>query len=152
MAIIYSQGDILQTEAKAIVNPVNCVGTMGAGLALQIKRAYPYVFDGYRDACKRGEMQPGMVFSVTLPDDSAKVIINFPTKRHWKSKSKLEDIRAGLDALKAAVARLALPSIAVPHLGCGLGGLNWEEQVKPLVEQFASEVDIPVWIYGGEHR
>ncbi len=132
--ITFTRGDILQAPAEALVNSVNCVGVMGRGVALQFKQAYPANFKAYAAACRRGEVQPGRMFvfdtgELTWP----RYIINFPTKRHWRGKSRIEDIRDGLDALVAEIRGLGIRSIAVPPLGSGLGGLDWGE-VRPLIE------------------
>ncbi len=130
----YRRGDILAADAEALVNTVNCVGVMGRGIALQFKNAYPANFHAYRSACDRGEVQPGRMFvfetgSLTNP----KLIINFPTKRHWRSASRMEDIDAGLQALTAEIRTRNIGSIAVPPLGSGLGGLRWDD-VRPRIE------------------
>lgn len=132
--IEYTSGNILEAKAEALVNTVNCVGVMGKGIALQFKQAYPANFDAYAAACKVGEVQPGRMFITEtgsmLPP---RYIINFPTKRNWRGKSRLEDIEAGLEALVEAVPRLGIRSIAVPPLGCGNGGLDWAD-VRPRIE------------------
>ncbi|HVH74468.1 MAG TPA: macro domain-containing protein [Stellaceae bacterium] len=124
--IEYRTGDILQTDAEALVNTVNCVGIMGRGIALQFKNAFPANFKAYAAACRRGEVQPGRMFVFeTGTITSPKYIINFPTKRHWRGKSRLEDIEAGLAALKWEIRDREIRSVAVPPLGSGLGGLHW---------------------------
>ena len=143
-----TRGDILRAEAEALVNTVNCVGVMGRGIALQFKRAFPVNFAAYAAACKRDEMQPGRMLVVDTGQlTNPRWIVNFPTKRHWKGKSRLEDIDAGLDALIADVKRLGIKSIAVPPLGCGLGGLDWYD-VRPRIERaFAALADVRVLVY-----
>ncbi|GIX28749.1 MAG: hypothetical protein KatS3mg123_2630 [Burkholderiales bacterium] len=116
--IEYAKGDILKAEADALVNSVNCVGVMGRGIALQFKGAFPENFQAYKKACKRGEVQPGRMFvfetgRLTPP----RFIINFPTKRHWRGKSRMEDIEAGLAALKQEIQARNIRSIAIPPLG-----------------------------------
>lgn len=127
------KGDILVAEAEALVNTVNCVGVMGRGIALQFRKAFPENFEIYETACSRGEVQPGsmLVYETGLLA-GPKYIINFPTKRHWKGKSKIEDIDSGLKALIAEVATRRISTIAIPPLGCGLGGLRWTD-VKPRI-------------------
>ena len=133
--IEYVQGDILQADAEALVNTVNCVGVMGRGIALQFKNAYPANFAEYKHACDRGDVVPGrMLIYRTGALTNPKYIINFPTKRHWKGKSRLEDIKSGLDALAGDIKALGITSIAIPPLGSGLGGLPWE-QVRQLIQQ-----------------
>lgn len=132
--IEYRTGDLFLAGTAAIVNPVNCVGVMGAGLAAQFKRAYPDNFHAYAEACRRGDVAPGKMFLFQTGFFTApSLIVNFPTKRHWRDKSRLEDIELGLTALVTDVQRHAVQSIAIPPLGCGLGGLEWA-QVKPLIE------------------
>jgi O-acetyl-ADP-ribose deacetylase (regulator of RNase III) len=129
-----TRGNILEAEAEAIVNTVNCVGVMGRGIAAQFKQAHPDNFRAYAAACERGELVPGRV----LVHDrgwfaSPRWIINFPTKRHWKGRSRIEDIDAGLVALVEALRERAIRSVAIPALGCGLGGLDWYD-VGPRIE------------------
>ena len=124
--IEYKTGNLLHEDAEALVNSVNCVGVMGRGIALQFKRAWPDNFRAYAAACRRGEVRPGRMFVFpTNQLDNPKYIINFPTKRHWRSKSRLEDIRAGLEALAQEIRQRKIRSVAVPPLGSGLGGLPW---------------------------
>lgn len=146
--IEFTSGDILKCEAEALVNTVNCVGIMGRGIALQFKNMYPDNFKAYAAACQRGDVQPGRMFvyetgQLTLP----RYIINFPTKRHWRGKSRLEDIDAGLGDLVAVIRERGIRSIALPPLGSGLGGLNWQ-QVRPRIEQALSALpDVHVLVF-----
>lgn len=134
-------GDILKANAEAIVNTVNCVGIMGRGIALQFKKSFPANFRAYALACKDGEVQPGRMFVYdTEAFTNPRYIINFPTKRHWKGKSRLEDIDSGLIALAKEVRELGIKSIAIPPLGAGLGGLDWDD-VRPRIE--AALRDVP---------
>lgn len=137
--IEYKTGSILTEDAEAIVNTVNCVGVMGRGIALQFKQTFPANFKAYEAACKRGEVVPGKMF--VFPTGSMlnpRFIVNFPTKRHWKGKSRLEDIEAGLVALAQELRERGIRSIAIPPLGCGLGGLDWND-VRPRIEAALSE-------------
>jgi len=127
-------GDILKCEVEALVNTVNCVGVMGRGLALQFKNAYPENFRAYKAACDQKEVQPGRMFVYETGQPVPRFIINFPTKRHWRDKSRIEDIEAGLVDLVRVIREKDIRSIAIPPLGCGLGGLNWRE-VRPCIEQ-----------------
>jgi len=130
-----TRGNILRADAEALVNTVNCVGFMGKGIALQFKKAYPGNYEAYRKACDAGEVQPGRMFIFELGSMlNPKYVINFPTKRDWRAKSRYEDVESGLKALLAEVRRLGIRSIAVPPLGCGLGGLDWRK-VRPMIEQ-----------------
>ncbi len=126
--IVSKVGNILTEDVEALVNTVNCVGIMGRGIALQFKNAFPENFRAYKAACRRQEVQPGRMFvfstgALTNP----KYIINFPTKRHWRGKSRLSDIEAGLTALASEIKSRRIRSIAIPPLGSGLGGLDWSE-------------------------
>lgn len=144
-----ASGDILKADADALVNTVNCVGFMGRGIAAQFKRAFPANFVAYERQCKRGEMRPGKVLVfATGALTNPKFVINFPTKRHWRGKSRLEDIDSGLQDLVREVRHLGLTSIAIPPLGCGLGGLNWAD-VRPRIEHaFAALPDVRVLLFG----
>lgn len=130
----YKSGDILHEDVEALVNTVNCVGVMGRGVALQFKNAFPKNFKAYALACKNEEVQPGRMFVFETGQlTNPRFIINFPTKRHWRGKSRMEDIEAGLQALVEAICAYNIQSIAIPPLGSGLGGLDWSE-VKPRIE------------------
>ncbi len=140
-----TRGDILKQDADALVNTVNCVGVMGRGVALQFRRAFEDNYEAYRKACLRQEVRPGQMFVFERSSlDSPRWIINFPTKRHWKGKSRLEDIRTGLVDLSRVIREKGIRSIALPPLGCGLGGLDWAV-VRPLIEEslaVVSEVEV----------
>lgn len=126
-----AQGDLFAADVQALVNAVNCRGVMGAGLALQFKHRFPAYFEDYRRACAEGRVTPGAVHVFRLPD--AHWILSVPTKRHWRSRSRLQDVRSGVTALVAAIDAHGIESIAIPALGCGLGGLDWEV-VRPIIE------------------
>lgn len=128
------KGDILQAQVEAIVNTVNCVGVMGRGIALQVKKAFPENYNAYLAACERGDVRPGKMFVFDAgPLGWPRYIINFPTKRHWRNKSRIEDIEAGLVSLIEEIQARNINSVAIPPLGSGLGGLDWNE-VRPLIE------------------
>jgi O-acetyl-ADP-ribose deacetylase (regulator of RNase III) len=132
--ITYKTGDIFTEEVEAIVNTVNCVGVMGRGIALQFKKKFPENFKDYEIACKQKKVVPGKMFvhkNVSLIDP--KYIINFPTKRHWRGASRMEDIEAGLQDLLEVITKLNIKSIALPPLGAGLGGLDWDK-VRACIE------------------
>ena len=132
--------DLLHADVEALVNPVNCVGYMGKGLALQFKRAFPANFNAYAAACKAGEVAPGTMFiHDTARLANPRYIVNFPTKRHWRDKSRLDDIAAGLFAMVVVVRQRGIRSIAVPPLGCGLGELDWAV-VQPMIEEAFADV------------
>jgi len=146
--IRYKEGDILSEDVEALVNTVNCVGVMGRGIALQFKKAFPDNFKAYEVVCKRNQLQPGEMFvyetgTLTNP----RYVINFPTKRHWRGKSRMEDIEAGLAALTLEIETRNIRSIAIPPLGSGLGGLVWAE-VRPRIEEALEGLDdVDVVIY-----
>ena len=143
-----TRGNLLEAETEAIVNTVNCVGYMGKGIALQFKQAFPDNFTAYQKACKAGRVRPGQMFvHETSLMFNPKYIINFPTKRHWRGKSKLEDIRSGLATLVEDVRRLGIRSIAVPPLGCGLGGLDWQTVRRKIEEAFVQVPEVHVLLY-----
>ncbi len=126
--IEFTTGDILRADAEALVNTVNCVGIMGRGVALQFKNDFPANFKAYAAACAREEVRPGKMFVFeTGTLGNPKFIINFPTKRHWRGKSRMEDIESGLKALVEEIRNRGIRSIAIPPLGSGLGGLKWAE-------------------------
>jgi O-acetyl-ADP-ribose deacetylase (regulator of RNase III) len=141
-------GNLLEADVDALVNTVNTVGVMGKGIALQFKKAFPENFTAYERACKAGDVQPGRMFTVDLHRlQSPRFIINFPTKRDWKHKSRLIDIEAGLVALVSEITRLGITSIAVPPLGCGNGGLDWAD-VRPRIEAALAAVpDVRVLLF-----
>ncbi|APR84569.1 ADP-ribose 1-phosphate phophatase related protein [Minicystis rosea] len=133
--IAFTSGNLLDADVEALVNTVNCVGVMGKGLALQFKQAYPENFRVYERACRAGEVAPGRMLTVpTGRLTGPKLIVNFPTKRHWRGASRMEDIESGLVALVDEVRRLHIRSIAMPPLGCGNGGLDWAD-VRPRIER-----------------
>jgi O-acetyl-ADP-ribose deacetylase (regulator of RNase III) len=134
------QGDILSADAEALVNTVNCVGIMGRGIALQFRNAFPENYAVYKTLCDKKQLHPGKMLVFDLNRlENPRFIINFPTKRHWKGNSRIEDIQSGLKALVEEVKTRGIRSIAVPPLGCGLGGLNWRE-VRPLIEDAFKEL------------
>lgn len=129
----FTRGDIFSANAEALVNAVNCVGVMGRGIALQFRRAFPANYEAYKAACGRGEVRPGELFIYDIEQfTNPRHIINFPTKDHWKDGSRMEYIDSGLEALVREVRRLGIRSVAIPPLGCGLGGLRWSE-VRPRI-------------------
>lgn len=142
------QGNILEADVEALINTVNCVGVMGKGIALQFKQAFRENFQAYANACRKGEVKPGLMF--TFPTGrmiNPKYIINFPTKWHWKEKSKLEYIEQGLNALVTEVRRLGIKTIAIPPLGCGYGGLKWPEVCNLIETAFNQLPDVLVLLF-----
>ena len=132
--IEFKSGDIFQEDAEALVNTVNCKGVMGRGIALEFKKRFPDNFAAYVDACERKDVKPGCMFVFeTGQMISPRYIINFPTKRHWRAKSRMQDIESGLEALAQEIRARKIKSIALPALGSSLGGLDWS-QVRERVE------------------
>ncbi len=146
--IEYTGGNILHADAEALVNTVNCVGVMGRGIALQFKNAYPKNFKAYEAACQRQEVQPGRMFVYATGElANPRFIINFPTKRHWRGNSRMEDIESGLVDLVEVIRRNNIQSIAIPPLGSGLGGLEWDD-VRPRIEKaLAALPQVKVLLY-----
>ena len=143
-----ANGNLLDADAEALVNAVNCVGVMGRGIALQFREAFPDNYTAYKAVCDRGELCPGRMFVFDLQrETNPRFIINFPTKRHWRDHSRLEDIQAGMSSLVGEIRQRQISSIAIPPLGCGLGGLDWNE-VRPIIETaFAELPDVIALIY-----
>ncbi|MHB1214218.1 MAG: type II toxin-antitoxin system antitoxin DNA ADP-ribosyl glycohydrolase DarG [Thiobacillus sp.] len=139
--IEYKSGDILKEDAEAIINTVNCVGVMGRGIALQFKNAFPENFEAYANACNKEEVRPGRMFVFETGQlTNPRYIINFPTKRHWRGNSRIEDIESGLTALVEVIRQYGIQSVAIPPLGSGLGGLDWPD-VKPRIERALQPLD-----------
>ncbi|HYI96995.1 MAG TPA: macro domain-containing protein [Bryobacteraceae bacterium] len=143
-------GNLLEADAEALVNTVNTEGVMGKGIALQFKKKYPDMYEEYRRACEAGEVQPGRmhVFERTDTDMlNPRFIINFPTKRHWRSPARMEDLESGLRALVSEIKKRNIRSVAIPPLGCGNGGLDWAI-VGPTIQRALSELkDVSVLLY-----
>lgn len=140
-----TSGDILTADVEALVNPVNTVGVMGAGLALQFKRKYPDMFNGYVAACRRGDVRVGEVM-FHYNGNNPRYIFNFPTKQRWQKPSRLEWIDSGLADMSKTMLYLKIESIAIPPLGCGLGGLNWGD-VRQLINGHLGGFDVDVVLY-----
>lgn len=145
-------GNLLEAEVDALVNTVNTVGVAGKGIALQFRHAFPENFKAYEAACRRGEVVPGRMF---VHDSGrmgpARYIVNFPTKRHWRGRSRLDDIRTGLQDLVRVIREYEIASIAVPPLGCGNGGLDWRH-VEPMIREALSDlpgIDVVVYAPDG---
>jgi O-acetyl-ADP-ribose deacetylase (regulator of RNase III) len=143
MVIEYKTADMFAERTEAIVNTVNSVGVMGKGVALEFKRRWPKNFKAYKRLCDAGEISPGKMFIFEnddfLRDGDYRFLINFPTKEHWRAKSKIEFIDSGLNDLVSEVRKRKIKSVAIPPLGCGNGGLNWSE-VRQLIESRLSSL------------
>lgn len=146
--ITFQRGDIFRDDAEAIVNPVNCVGSMGRGLAQQFKQRFPGNFEGYARACRQGAVKPGRMFVHEVPGGSApQYVINFPTKRHWRNPSRMEDITSGLAALAGEIRSRGIRSVAVPALGSGLGQLDWQEVRREIQAGLEGLEDVRITVY-----
>lgn len=137
-------GDLFESQAQALVNTVNCVGVMGKGVAEIFKQRYPAMFEDYKRRCEQGSVRLGQPYVYRDLYDS--VVINFPTKDHWRSPSRLSDIEKGLDFLAEHLASWGISSLAMPPLGCGNGGLAWSD-VGPLVYRKLHQLPIDVELY-----
>ncbi len=147
MVEFVQHGDLLRFRADALVNTVNTKGVMGKGVALQFKRAFPENYRLDRSACDTGDVQLGKMF-VTTPErlDGPRMIINFPTKDHWKSRSRLVDIEVGLQDLRRVLLHSDVESVALPPLGCGLGGLNWSD-VRPRIAAALGDLRMKIIVF-----
>lgn len=151
MSIIFKTGDLFLDKSEALVNTVNCVGVMGKGVALEFRRLSPENYKVYKKACDTKSLRPGQMLIFALDNlfekGVTKFIVNFPTKDHWRAKSKIEYISEGLDALVSDIHKYKIKSIALPPLGCGNGGLNWSA-VRPIIMEKLSKLeDVKVTVY-----
>ena len=141
------EGNIFDSKAKTLVNTVNCVGIMGKGIALEYKKRYPEMFKKYKYICNNNLLTTGQLF---LWKSNDKFILNFPTKKHWKDKSKLEWIEEGLLKFVKTYKEKGIKSIAFPQLGCANGGLDWDNEVFPLMQKYLNnleDIEIEIYIY-----
>jgi len=142
--VTFVKGDIFKSPAQVLTNTVNCVGVMGKGIALEFKNRYPQMFNDYKAKCDHDNVKPGQPY---LWEDDSVQILNFPTKRHWKDNSLLQDVEDGLKYLASSYEQMGIQSIAMPALGCGLGGLKWSE-VQPLIVKYLGTLpDLDVYVY-----
>lgn len=146
--INYTTNSLFDSSAQCIVNPVNIVGVMGAGLALEFKKKYPDMFAIYKKMCEKGDLKIGTLgFWKSKKDNNIPIICLFPTKRHFREMSSLRIIESGLERFVDVSSKLQLSSAAFPKLGCGLGGLNFEYHVKPLMEKFLHNCGLDITIH-----
>ena len=141
--IKYVEGNIFHTPAQVIVNTVNTMGVMGKGIALEFKCRYPEMFELYKHACEKKQLYPGKLMFWQAMDYG---VLLFPTKENWRNPSKLEYIEKGLQKFVNTYGEKQIKSIAFPKLGCGNGGLAWED-VKPLMEKYLSKLPIDIYVY-----
>lgn len=146
MPIIIKQGDIFKADVEALVNPVNCVGIMGRGLALKFKQLFPDYYDVYKTRCSMSLITPGNVHVHDRWEGRPQYIISFPTKAYWRDSSQLRYIEQGMISLNQRIEYYRIQSIAIPALGCGLGGLKWED-VKPLIIRELNVVNVDILLY-----
>lgn len=145
--VTFIKGNIFDSPAQLLTNTVNTAGIMGKGIALQFKQKFPAMFEDYVRRCEHGQVQLGEPY---LWEDERVQILNFPTKSHWKSLSKLSDIEEGLKYLAAHYDDWGVASIALPPLGCGNGGLAWKD-VRSLIEKHLGPVpELEVYVYEPE--
>lgn len=142
--IAYVVSDLFQSPARVLVNPVNTVGAMGKGMARDFRQFYPEMYDEYHRLCERGQFQIGQLWLYKTPH---KWILNFPTKQHWRDPSKLAYVKAGLQKFVDTYAEKGITSISFPMLGSGLGGLDWDRQVRPLMERTLAPLPINIFIH-----
>ncbi|MDH0137715.1 macro domain-containing protein [Aeromonas caviae] len=146
--IKFIHGNLFDSQAKVIVNAVNTVGVMGKGIALDFKEKFPSNMAAYKQACTDGIVQIGKVFPVRVTESkSVEWVVNFPTKKHWKGKSDIEWIKAGLVDLKKFIESHNVASIAIPPLGAGHGGLPWNEVKTCIVSELSSLIDVDIELY-----
>nr|WP_223250185.1 macro domain-containing protein [Lysobacter maris] len=135
---------MFESKASALVNTVNCVGVMGKGVAAEFKKRFPQMYEDYRDRCDRGLVQLGQPY--VYRDLAGVIVVNFPTKGHWRSASRLSDIERGLDYLVNHLEEWGISSLAMPPLGCGNGGLDWAE-VGPMIFRKLNSLSVDVEVY-----
>ena len=140
----YVKGNLFESPAHVLVNTVNTVGIMGKGIAKTFKSIYPDMFKTYQKLCEEKKIDIGKLW---LYKTNNKWILHFPTKKHWRSPSKVEFVESGLQNFVNNYADLGITNIAFPPLGCGNGELNWEKQVQPLMEKYLKGLPIDVFVY-----
>ena len=148
-SITYVDNNLFESNAQVLVNTVNTVGVMGKGVAKEFKKRYPEMFEIYKKQCKAGKFKTGDLWLYKDPD-SGKSVLNFPTKEHWRGRSKVEYIESGLKKFVKKYEEKGITSIAFPMLGCSNGGLDWKTQVQPLMEKYLKDlpnIDIQIHLY-----
>jgi O-acetyl-ADP-ribose deacetylase (regulator of RNase III) len=138
LMLTFTSGNLFDSNAQALVNAVNTVGVMGKGIALQFKKRYPHNYQVYHRACLEEKLTTGQILGVRDQDAlGERWIINFPTKEHWRGKSQYEYVAEGLRSLRTFLVKHDIESVAIPALGCGLGGLEWSRVKKMIVAELA---------------
>jgi O-acetyl-ADP-ribose deacetylase (regulator of RNase III) len=142
--LTYLTTNLFKSPAQTLVNTVNTVGVMGKGIALTFKQLYPAMYQEYRRLCQTGQLAVGKLYIYRTPN---KIVVNFPTKKHWRNPSQVEYIEAGLKEFVKIYSNYGIASISFPQLGCGHGELDWEQQVKPVMERYLKDLPIPVYVH-----
>lgn len=142
--ITYVRGDLFTSPAEVLVNTVNTVGVMGKGVANEFKRIFPEMFKLYQAQCESGALDIGSLFLYQSPH---KAVLNFPTKKHWRSPSRIEYIERDLQTFVDSYAKYGFESVAFPQLGCGNGELDWETEVRSIMEGYLADFPIRVFIH-----
>lgn len=142
--LTYLTTSLFDSPAQTLVNTVNTVGVMGKGIALVFKQLYPEMYEQYRELCLAGKLDIGKLYIYRTPN---KIIVNFPTKKHWRGRSRVEYIEAGLEEFVRTYDKYGISTVSFPQLGCGNGELDWERQVQPLMERYLKDLPIPVYIH-----
>ncbi len=149
--IEFTKGNLFEADVEALVNTVNTVGVMGKGIALQFSRQFPEIMPVYEAACKDGSLVVGTVQTIRLAllagMGGPSYVINFPTKKHWKGDSKIEYVESGLRSLRAEIEKYGIKSIAVPPLGCGLGGLDWADVRQRIIETLGDMPNVRIKVF-----
>lgn len=142
--LTYLNISLFDSPAQTLVNTVNTVGVMGKGIALVFKQLYPEMYEQYRELCLANKLDIGKLYIYRTPN---KIIVNFPTKKHWRSRSRVEYIEAGLEEFARTYHKYGISTVSFPQLGCGNGELDWERQVQPIMERYLKDLPIPVYIH-----
>lgn len=142
--VVSLKGDLFKSGQQTLVNPINCRGKMGKGLALKFSKQYPEMFRDYVQRCKRKEVKIGEPY--LWKENDALWILNFPTKDDWRNPSEISYIQDGLGYLATHAKEWGVTSLAIPALGCGLGELGWHN-VYPLITEYLDPLDIPIKVY-----
>lgn len=141
--VIEKRGSILSSKTEILINPVNIVGVMGVGTALAFRDKYPKCYKSYKKACNNADLTIGKIQALKMEDGH--IIVNLPTKKHWKNPSRVEYIEASFKKLAQYCSARGVKKIAMPKVGCGLGGLNWEKDIYPLLDLLPYNLEIEVW-------
>ncbi len=142
--LTYLTTSLFDSPAQTLINTVNTVGVMGKGIALIFKQLYPEMYEQYRQLCEAGKLDIGKLYVYRTPH---KIIVNFPTKKHWRGRSQLDYVQAGLEEFVRSYEKYGISSVSFPQLGCGNGELDWSQQVQPLMERYLKDLPIPIYIH-----